>query len=194
MESVFKIAKLQGEKTMQRWKEDMKSIFITEDMWEVVIGEDLKPDPSSTKDLKAWERTNNCAIALLILSIEDGPRAHVLRMDYIHDVWNKLIKMYGTSDLATRDQAIYQISRIDSEDFRSLSEYAEYIKKHAKTLDDMGFGLPQWLLSTFFRLGLKEGLEPYAFQMIQTARNNKMELNIDDLTIALVEYDKRVSQ
>ena len=74
----------------------------------------------------------------------------------IHDVWNKLIEMYGTSDLATRDQAIYEISRIDSEDFRSLSEYAEHIKKHVKTLEDMGVGLPQWMLSTFFRLGLKE--------------------------------------
>ena len=78
---------------------------------------------------------------------------------------------------------IQEISRIDSEDFKTLSEYAENIKKQAKTLDDMGVLLPQWLLITFFRLGLKENLDPYVFNMVQSARSNKVELDVDDLQL-----------
>ncbi len=222
-ESKYKIQKLKGAKNIMRWKEDIKAIFVMKDMWEVVIGEELEPisptlpstiATSSTatvgkspeqheyevekkeweKERKTWRKTNNKAKALLILLVEDGPRAHIIKEDQVFAAWAELIKMYRTADLATRDQALYEISRIDSDDFRSISEYSEHIKKHAKTLVDMDVGLPTWMLSTFFRLGLKEDLEPYVFNMIQQARNNKVELEIDDLTIALVEHDKRVSQ
>ena len=111
----------------------------------------------------------------------------------VAEIWKKLIEMYGTRDLATRDHALCEISCVNSEDFRSLIDYAEHTKKHAKTLENMGNGLPQWQLSTFFRQGLEGHLKPHAFKIVQSARNQKVELSIDELTLALAVHVKRAS-
>ena len=56
----------------------------------------------------------------------------------------------------------------------------------------MGFGLPTWILVSFFRMGLEEGLEPYTFQLIQAAKQAGKELEIDEIASALTENDNRV--
>ena len=217
-ESINRTQKLKGAKNMMRWQEDMKAIYVVEDMWRVVIGTSLDPiaptsplriestmTPEETKEYKvqykewenkhkSWQRTNDRAMALMILLVEDGPRAHVVDMGLVHEAWLKLKQLYGTSDLATRDQALFEISRIDLEDFKSIAEYSKHINKHAKTLIDLEVGLPKWMLSTFFWLGLKKYLDPYVFQMIQAARAANQELDIDDITVLLVQHDKRISQ
>ena len=52
-------------------------------------------------------------------------------------------------------------------------------------------GLPAWVLTSFFRMGLEEGLEPYTFQLIQAAKASGKELEIDDIASALSEHDNR---
>jgi len=42
-----------------------------------------------------------------------------------------------------------------------------------------------------FLLGLNEGLKPYVFGLIQSAKTNKTKLSIDNMAIALVDHDKR---
>ena len=43
-----------------------------------------------------------------------------------------------------------------------------------------------------FWLGLNSDLEPYTFQMVNTARAQKRELEIDEMIIALVDHDRRL--
>ncbi len=50
------------------------------------------------------------------------------------------------------------------------------------------------MLSNLFLLDLNESLEPYIFGLIQSAKVNKSELLIDDMTIALADHDKRSNQ
>jgi len=47
------------------------------------------------------------------------------------------------------------------------------------------------MLSNLFLLGLNESLEPYIFGLIQSVKVNKTGLSIEDMTIALVDHDKR---
>ncbi len=44
-----------------------------------------------------------------------------------------------------------------------------------------------------FLLGLNEGMKPYVFGLIQSAKT-KTKLSIDDMAIALVDHDKRSNQ
>ena len=50
------------------------------------------------------------------------------------------------------------------------------------------------MLSNLFLLDLNESLESYIFDLIQSIKINKFELLIDDMTIALVDHDKRSNQ
>ena len=111
----------------------------------------------------------------------------------IADQYAKLIRLYSKIDLATRDEAIYALTTADSSEYKSIQEYTEFVKEHLKILSNMNFALPKWLEGTYFRLGLPEDLAPYLFQLIQTARANKEELDIENMTVALSEHEKRLS-
>ncbi len=50
------------------------------------------------------------------------------------------------------------------------------------------------MLSKFFLLNLNESLESYIFDLIQSIKINKFKLLINDMTIALVDHDKRSNQ
>ena len=47
------------------------------------------------------------------------------------------------------------------------------------------------MLGHLFLLGLNEGLEPYVFGLKQAAKANKIQLNIEDMAVALADHDKR---
>ena len=50
------------------------------------------------------------------------------------------------------------------------------------------------MLSKFFLLNLNKSLESYIFDLIQSIKINKFKLLINDMTIALVNHDKRSNQ
>ena len=103
-----------------------------------------------------------------------------------------LKKIYGASDLATRDMALSKIARIESSSYKGIQEYSEATKKQNTILNQMGCGLPAWILSSFFRMGLESGLEPCTFQLIQSTKASGKELEIDEIASALAEHDNRV--
>ncbi len=76
-------------------------------------------------------------------------------------------------------------------DFGTIAEYEEVIKKSIAKCAEMGNLVSSWPLSSFFRLGLNPDLEPYTFRMVNTARSQKRELEIDEMIIALVDHDWR---
>ena len=125
------------------------------------------------------------------MNCEDGPRVHIKGVESPHEIWSILKNQYESSDLATRDNAVSQMVHQTQSDFSTIAEYGEVIKKGAAKCAEMGNPVPSWLLSSFFRLGLNPDLEPYTFQMVNTARTQKRELEIDEMIIALVDHDRR---
>ena len=131
------------------------------------------------------------ACATIRLSYEDGPRIYVKGIESPHEIWSILKNQYESFDLATLDNTVSQMVYQTHSDFSTIAEYGEIIKKGAAKCAEMGNPVPSWLLSSFFRLGLNPDLEPYTFQMVNTARTQKRELEIDEMIIALVDHDRR---
>ncbi len=76
-------------------------------------------------------------------------------------------------------------------DFSTIAEYEEVIKKGGAKCAEIGNPVPSWLFSSFFRLCLNSDLEPYIFQMVNTARTQQRELEIDEMIIAFVDHNRR---
>ncbi len=131
------------------------------------------------------------ACATIRLNCEEGPRVYIKGVESPHEIWSILKNQYESSDLATRDNAVFQMVHQTQSDFSTITEYGEVIKKGAAKCAEMGNPVPSWLLSSFFRLGLNPDLELYTFQMVNTARTQKRELEIDEMIIALVDHDRR---
>ena len=131
------------------------------------------------------------ACATIRLNCEDGPRVHIKGVESPHEIWSILKNQYESSDLATWDNAVSQMVHQTQSEFSTIAEYGEVIKKGAAKCAEMRNPVPSWLLSSFFRLGLNPDLEPYTFQIVNIARTQKRELEIDEMIIALVDQDRR---
>ena len=219
---LYKIDKLKGTANWSRFEYEMKAVWVIDGVWDVVHGRKARPihtkpekstnaaEPAATATYNAemdewtkgeedredatdkWDMKNEKAMARLVFYTEEGPRQHIKNLTTCSEQWKMLKKIYGVSDLATRSLALSKIARMESASYKGIQEYSEAIKKQHTILTNMGCGLPAWVLSTFFQLGLEDGLEPYTFQLIQAAKASGKELEIDDIASALSEHDNRL--
>ena len=127
-----------------------------------------------------WDDRHARSASRIILACAPGPRVHVKGMKDAVKMWKILEAQYGSSNLATRDAAYLQL-RANQSDFKTIEEYAEHLKQAQSRLAELKFPIPDWMLSTSFRLGLKPELEPYIFSLIETSRKNKTELDVNEM-------------
>jgi len=201
----YRVPKLKGSENYESWKEDITNALKAKGLWMITSGKLEKPAPLSsdasiadkkeyTTDVQHWEDRNDRASGIIGFSCEKGPRIHISKADDVTKMWSILKTQYEQSDLTTLFLATKELTQSKQSDFKSIQDYADSLKQAAIKCADIGKTVEPWMLSNLFLLGLNESLEPYIFGLIQSAKVNKSELLIDDMTIALADHDKRSNQ
>ena len=200
MDSSFKFPKLKGNENYDSWKVDISNALKIKGLWWVTSGKVKKPEISENElnaeaekaykeELLSWKDKNDRACALISITMERGPRAHIRKVKIATEIWSKLKDQYE-SDVMTLYLALKELTQSKQSDFKSIQEYADALKRVSIKCSNTGKEIPDWMLGYLFLLGLNEGLEPYVFYLIQTAKTNKASLNIDDMAVALSDHDK----
>ena len=65
-EETYKVELLQGSANYRTWKFSMKMVLQARDLWEVVSGEEVKPE--AEKAAQAWEKKARKALATIALA------------------------------------------------------------------------------------------------------------------------------
>ncbi len=89
---------------------------------------------------------------------------------------------------------IKELTQSKQLNFKFIQNYADSLKQVIIKCADIKKTVESWMLSNLFLLDFNESLELYIFDLIQSIKINKFELLIDDMTIALVDHDKRSNQ
>ncbi len=89
---------------------------------------------------------------------------------------------------------IKELNRSKQSNFKFIQNYVDSLKRVAIRCSNVRKTIESWLLSNLFLLDLNESLESYIFDLIQSVKINKFELLINEMTIALVNHDKRVNE
>ena len=110
--------------------------------------------------LEVWREKNEMARACLILYTEYSLMQHIVGLETVHEQWLKLKELCGGTDRQVRHAALSALTRIKSSSYESVQEYTAAIMKHQNALKTTGVALPDWQLSSFYRIGLKD--EPKA--------------------------------
>lgn len=203
-----RITKLKGVSNYHVWKTDAESLLTIQGVWDVVEVNVERPavaattitsaggltttTPGQPSSVASEHKTNySKAFAYLNLIIDPRIRGQYngIRNPYL--VWKKLEQLYSARDSATRDQTIRQLSEMNSTNYSSLYDYSQALKKHQMNLLNIGATLPNWLILTFFKLGLETKYEQTVSGMEQAAKAKNVDIDIDELTVALVEFDRR---
>jgi len=78
------------------WKEQMKSVFMLEGLWEIVDG--TLPEPAEQEgneaDRAQWARKDGRALAMLKLLLDNSQLVIVLGCDTAQDAWQALVDRY----------------------------------------------------------------------------------------------------
>ncbi len=86
---------------------------------------------------------------------------------------------------------IKKLTQTKQLNFKFIQNYANSLKQVIVKCSDIGKTIQSWMLSNLFLLDLNESLESYIFDLIQSIKINKFDLLINDMTIILVNHDKR---
>jgi hypothetical protein len=66
-EETYKVEPLQGSANYRTWKFSMRMVLQARDLWEVVSGEEVKPE--AEKAAQAWEKKARKALATIALAL-----------------------------------------------------------------------------------------------------------------------------
>ena len=215
----YHIEKLKGEKNWETYYVDLKAVLVKEKYWKYASGRiKLRPKPvflegsivdetssaeasrrkKHEKELETWQQEKDEfdegheeAMSVIHLTTMPEPREHIKGHTNAEEAIAKLLKQYGTSNMATVDLAFQEICRSNMDDFPGLFEYAEHIQRNYNKILQAGRELYPWQLSSAFRMGLPSTLSPYVFPLVNSAKNEGRDLTIDDMVDALAEEQKR---
>ena len=164
---------------------------------EAVVNTELAKDAYKAK-MKRYEKkllkyndkySRTCAT--IRLNCEDGLCIHIKDVESPYEIWSILKNQYELSDLATWDNAVSKMVHQTQSDFSIIAKYKEVIKKGAAKCAKIRNLVSSWLFNSFFRPDLNPDLEPYTFQMVNTAQTQNQELEIDEMIIAFIDHDRR---
>ncbi len=97
-------------------------------------------------------------------------------------------------NLTTLYLIIKELNHSKQLNFKFLQNYVDSLKQVAIRCSNVEKTIESWLLRNLFLLDLNESLESYIFDLIQSVKINKFKLLIDEMTIALVDHDKRANE
>ncbi len=202
---IYRISKLKRSENYESWKKNIINVLKVKDLW-MIISRKLKKSASlsfdvSTADKKKhitdvqhWKDRNNRASDIIDFSCEKRLRIHIFKADNVTKMWSILKTQYKQSNLTILFLTIKELTQSKQSNFKFIQNYADSLKQVTIKCADIEKTVESWMLSNLFLLDLNESLESYIFDLIQSIKINKFELLIDDMTITLVDHDKRSNQ
>ena len=91
-EETYKVEPLQGSANYRTWKFSMRMVLQAKDLWEVVSGEEVKPE--AEKAGQTWEKKARKALATIALALSAAEKEHVIECTTPKAAWDILEKLY----------------------------------------------------------------------------------------------------
>src|SRR5579859_7901944 len=88
----YKVEPLQGSANYRTWKFSMRMVLQVKDLWEVVSGEEVKPE--AEKAGQSWERKARKALATMALALSVAEKEHIIESTTPTAAWDILEKLY----------------------------------------------------------------------------------------------------
>jgi len=198
----YRVSKLKRSENYEWWKKNIINVLKVKDLW-MIISEKLKKSTSlsfnvSTADKKKyitdvqhWKDRNDRVSDIIDFSCEKRLRIHIIKAENVIKMWSILKTQYEQSNLIILFLTIKKLTQTKQLNFKFIQNYANSLKQIIVKYSDIEKTIQSWMLSNLFLLNLNESLESYIFDLIQSIKINKFDLLINDMTIILVDHDKR---
>lgn len=119
------------------WKFKVQTLLETTMAWNIVIGQEDKPE-GPANSIQDWEHRENRGKVLLMMSVKDNIVRHIRECNTSTITWNTLKGMYETSNSNCILFLKTKLLSIKTEEREDVNNYISRIKDFKDTLNDIG--------------------------------------------------------
>jgi hypothetical protein len=182
----YKIEPLRGSTNYRTWKFSMKMVLQAKDLWEVVSGEEVKPD--TEKLGAAWEKRARKALALISLSLSAPEQEHIIDSSTPKEAWDILEKLYEGKGRNRKFMLLQELFRMSMpEESGGMDMYLRAVKEKMSELSVIGTKLEVDVKLAIILNGL---LEQYRYLVVALESQKSESIDLDELSARLLEEAK----
>src|SRR5271154_4200675 len=180
----YKVEPLQGSANYRTWKFSMRMVLQARDLWEVVSGEEVKPEAEAAA--QAWEKKARKALAAIALALSAAEKEHIIECTTPKAAWDILEKLYEGKGRNRKFMRLQELFRMSMEGGR-MDSYLRATREKLSELSTVGLKLEEDVKLAIILNGL-----PEQYRYLVVSLEKQEEIDFDELTARLLEEEKKV--
>src|SRR5579859_5761472 len=183
-EETYKVEPLQGNANYQTWKFSIRMVLQARDLWEVVSGEEVKPE--AEKAAQSWEKKARKALAIIALPLSVAEKENIIECTTPKAAWDILEKLYEGKGRNRKFMLLQELFRMSMEGV-SMDSYLHTVREKMSELSTVGLKLEDDIKLAIILNGLPEW---YRYLVVSLEKQEKIDF--DELAARLLEEEKQV--
>jgi hypothetical protein len=183
-EETYKVELLQGSANYRTWKFSMRMVLQARDLWEVVSGEEVKPEAEA--EAQAWEKKARKALATIALALSAAEKEHIIECLTPKAAWDILEKLYEGKGRNRKFMLLQELFRMSMEG-EKMDSYLRAVREKMSELSTVGLKLEDDIKLAIILNGLPER---YRYLVVSLEKEEKIDF--DELTARLLEEEVKV--
>jgi hypothetical protein len=183
-EDAYKVELLKGSANYRTWKFSMRMVLQARDLWEVVSGEEVKPEAEAAA--QAWEKKARKALATIALALTAAEKEHIIECTTPKAAWDILEKLYEGKGRNRKFMLLQELFRTSMEG-ESMDAYLRAVREKMSELSTVGLKLEDDIKLAIILNGLPER---YRYMVVSLEKEEKIDF--DELTARLLEEEAKV--
>lgn len=186
MSSLFNIEKLDSS-NYPTWKIMMKGILIHHDYWDHVVYEPNFVMPLEPADLLKWKKTDDKALATIILSVKPSELINIKDAKSCKEAWEKLEQIHQPKGPARMVYLFKQLIRLKMKETASMECHLKEFSEVCDNLQEVDVIIPEELLIIILLCSLSDSYENFVIAM----ESRDVLPRISSLKMKLLEDEAR---
>jgi hypothetical protein len=184
-EETYKVEPLQGSANYRTWKFSMRMVLQARDLWEVVSGEEAKPE--AEKAAQTWEKKARKALATIALALSAAEKEHIIECITPKVAWDVLEKLYEGKGRNRKSMLLQELFRLSLGMTGGMDAYLRAIREKLSELSTVGLKLEEDVKLAIILNGL-----PERYRYLVVSLEKQEIIDFDELMARLLEEEKKV--
>ena len=183
-EETYKVEPLQGSANYRTWKFSTKMVLQAKDLWEVVSGEEVKPE--AERAAQAWEKKARKALATIALALSAAEKEHIIDCTTPKAAWDILEKLYEGKGRNRKFMLLQELFKLSMEG-EKMDSYLRAVREKMSELSTIGLKLEDDIKLAIILNGL-----PDRYRYLVVSLEKQDSIDFDELTARLLEEEVKV--
>ena len=164
----------------------MRMVLQARDLWEVVNGEEVKPE--AEKAGQAWEKKARKALATIALALSAAEKEHIIECTTPKAAWEVLEKLYEGKGRNRKFMLLQELFRHSLGMTEGMDSYLRAIREKLSELSTVGLKLEEDVKLAIILNGL-----PERYRYLVVSLEKQETIDFDELTARLLEEELKIN-